>query len=246
MEKDQFLHYQQLKSIIKSKINITNNTLLSSESSDEIKITNSKNIISKPYKLISISDTSITLPNMKWERVLDLPHNPDFWTQINKTIFSMTANTNLQLIQYKTIHRTHFTQGRMHKMGLINTDICSQCTLGSTDDWDCEPVYSLWKAVTEKLSSILSCSIPLSPKLCLLGDQSQVTIPTKYNNPLLISLTIAKKIIFLNWKFPKNGHIIHWINLIVEYISIERITAGMKNNISAFNNLCMVRSYIPI
>ena len=39
----------------------------------------------------------------------------------------MTSNTNLQLIQYKTIHRTHITQYEMHKMGLVTTDICSQC-----------------------------------------------------------------------------------------------------------------------
>lgn len=141
-----------------------------------------------------MSDISITLPITKWESDLDLHPNSDFWTQINKNIFSMTTNTNLQLIQFKTNHRTHYTQSKMHKIGLVNTEICSQCTLGSADDyfhatWACQPVYSLWTAVIENLSNILGCRVPLSQSLCLLGDLTQVTIPTKYQNPLLVSLT---------------------------------------------------------
>uniref|UniRef100_A0A672Z074 Reverse transcriptase zinc-binding domain-containing protein n=1 Tax=Sphaeramia orbicularis TaxID=375764 RepID=A0A672Z074_9TELE len=211
--RDQFLQYQQLKSIIKSKINTSNNILQSSYLSEEIfKITTPKKIISKMYKLFSLSETSITLPTTKWEKDLALPPNLDFWIQINKNIFSMTTNTNLQLIQYKTIHRIHITQGKMFKMGLISTDICSQCTLGHTDDylhatWSCQPVLSFWITVTETLSCILGCRIPASPTLCLLGDLTHITIPTKHNNPLLISLTIAKKIIFQNWKSKHSCHI---------------------------------------
>lgn len=33
----------------------------------------------------------------------------------------MTTNTNLQLIQQKTIHRTHFSQSKLFKMGLADT-----------------------------------------------------------------------------------------------------------------------------
>ena len=106
------------------------------------------------YKLLSLSDTSITLPTSKWEKDLALSPNPDFWIQINKNIFSITTNTNLQLIQYKTIHRIHITQGKMFKMGSIDTDICSQCTLGHIDDyfqatWSYQPVLSFWITVTD-------------------------------------------------------------------------------------------------
>ena len=121
----------------------------------------------------------------------------------------MTTNTNVQLIQYKTIHRTHITQGKMFKMGLADTDSCSQCTLDSTDNylhatWVCQPVHSFWTVVTDTLSTILGCRIPLSSSLCLLGAITE--IPPKHKNPLLISLTIAKKIVFQNWKSRKNCH----------------------------------------
>ena len=111
----------------------------------------------------------------------------------------MTTNTNVQLIQCKTIHRTHITQSKMFKMGLADTDSCSQCTLDSTDNylhvtWVCQPVHSFWTAVTNTLSTILGCRIPLSSSL--LGAITE--IPPKHKKPLLISITISKKIIFQN------------------------------------------------
>ncbi len=64
---------------------------------------------------------------------------------------------------------------KMLKMGLTNTDICSQCTLSSSDDyfhttWTCQAVHSFWIRVMKKNSSILGSRIPPSPSLCLLGD----------------------------------------------------------------------------
>ena len=149
----------------------------------------------------------------------------------------MTSNTNLQLIQYKTIHRTHITQYKMHKMGLATTDICSQCTTGIIDNyfhalWACQPVHSFWNSITNKLSTILDCRIPSSPQLCLLGDTSTITIPNKYKNSLLISFTVAKKTILLNWKSKNSININHWINLLLEHISMEKITAYNNNKIT--------------
>ena len=205
-----------------------------------MKITNSKKYYFN-YKRISISDTSITLPTTKWENDLALSPNPDFWIQICKNIFSMTTHTNLQFIQYKIIHRTHITQSTFFKMGFYDTDICSQCTLGSTDDyfhatWACQPVHSLCTAVTEKLSSILGGRIHHSASsLCLLGVITQVILPTKYRNPLLISLTIVKNIILQTWKSKKSCHITHWLNLLTEHISDRDNNRLQKNNISVFN-----------
>lgn len=152
----------------------------------------------------------------------------------------MTDNTNLQLIQYKVIHRTHITQSKMFKMGLHNIDICSQCTLGSTDDylhamWHCQPVHSFWITVTETLSTILSHRIPSSPTLCLIGDFSEIHIPQKYRNPLLISLAIAKKVVIQNWKSKKSCHIKHWTNLKIQCTQKEAIISFLRHLVPIFD-----------
>lgn len=238
--RDQFLHYQQLKFLIQSKITLTNTLQPSKISYKLLEIGNHpRKLISKLYSLITSSNPTITLPKGKWESDLMLSSDPDFWTQICRNTFSMTTNTNLQLIQYKTIHRIHITQSKLFKMKLSDTDICSQCTSGSTDTylhatWLCQPVHSLWTTLTNTLSSILDCRVPLSPALCLLGDTSETSIPSKYKTPVLVSLAIAKKIIFQNWKSKSSCHFSHWTNLITEFILTEETIAHKKNNISAF------------
>lgn len=237
--KEEFLHYQQIKHIIKSK-NISSGTVQPSLLINQIMdITCLKKIISKLYKIITTSKHQITLPLKKWENNLGISPNPDFWMNICKNIYTMTTNANLQLIQYKTLHRIHLTQSRLHKMELSETDICLQCTTGSTDNylhatWDCTPVHSFWALVTDKLSNILGCRVPLHPSLCLLGDTSQIHLPNKYHNPLLISLAIAKKIIFQNWKNKKGCSISHWIKLIIDHISVEKNKANKQKHMSAF------------
>lgn len=216
--REEFLHYHQIKHLIKAKTVLSANTLTSPLLIDNIlKITSTKKLTSKLYKLIITSKQHITLPSVRWERDLGISPNPDFWISICQSTFSMTLNTNLQLIQYKTLHRTHLTQNRLHKMKFSETDICSQCTLGCTDSyfhatWDCTPVCSFWSSVTDKLSTIFGRIIPLNPLLCLLGDTSEIKLPLKYHNALQISLTIAKKIIFQNWKSKNNCNITHWTN----------------------------------
>ena len=132
-------------------------------------------------------------------------------------------------------------------MGLANTGICSQCTLGSTDAylhaiWLFKPVHAFWITVTETLSTILSNIIPSSPTLCLLGDISEIHIPQKHRNPLLISLVVAKKVVLQNWKSKKSCHINNWKNLISEYISLEKIQCTQAN-INLWRHLVILKVY---
>ena len=134
----------------------------------------------------------------------------------------MTTNTNLQLIQYKTIHRTHITQSKMFLMGLTDTD------------------NALWGALTPIFMQ------PGSANLFILSEPQQLRqyprswtaessgtpVPPKYTIPVLVSPAITKKIVFQNWK---SNH--HWTNLISEFISTEETAGYRKSNISAFKDI---------
>lgn len=89
----------------------------------------------------------------------------------------------------------------------------------------------------KNIFTIFYCRIPLSPSLCLLGDTTSILIPQKWKYPLLVSLTIARKIVFQNWKSRDSCHINHWINLISKHILTEELSAQKKNNTSAFKDI---------
>ena len=230
--------YLQIKSIIKSKINIRNNTLNTPVLLQNIKsITKMNKLISKLYKLIK-TDNSLHIPHEKWNEDLHTSLTHENWTEICKNIYTMTPNTNLQLIQYKIIHRTHITQYKKHKMGLADTDTCSQCTMGVTDTylhalWECTPIQAFWKKVTQTLTDVLSCRIPLLPSVCLLGFISNTEIPPTHKNSLLTSLTIAKRVILQNWISKKSITINHWTNTLIQHITILQTTACSEGDMSS-------------
>ena len=96
----------------------------------------------------------MSLPSSKWEADLSISSNHNFWPQICLNTFRMTRNPNLQLIQYKILHRTHYTGQRMFRMGLTHSNICSHCTDNTPDDyahalWFCAPVQKFWLEVCE-------------------------------------------------------------------------------------------------
>lgn len=63
IENQQSFYYIQLKTIIRNKINIRNNTLTPPQISEEImQIGNDNKLISKLYKLLTKSDTLIHVP----------------------------------------------------------------------------------------------------------------------------------------------------------------------------------------
>ena len=112
----------------------------------------------------------------------------------------MTNNANLQAVQYKTLHRTHYTREKMFKMGFTSEIYMS---LGTALQ-----LNFFWKEVTQTLSRFLDCLITLSPSLYLLGDLSELSLDATKNNKLrLIALTIAKKTIFMSWKSRNNIHL---------------------------------------
>lgn len=165
----------------------------------------------------------------------------EHWTEICKNTFSMTSNNNLQLIQYKVIHRTHLTRYKMQKMGLIDTATCTVCTMGLTDTylhalWECSPVQAFWNTVTQNLSYILNCRVPLIPSLCLLGLTTDTSIPPRHKNSLLTSLAIAKKTILQNWKSKHEVNINQWTNSLNQFITSSLIAACHDDDITPFTN----------
>ncbi len=151
-----------------------------------------------------------------------------YMTHICKNIFSLIDNSNLQLIQYKILHRVHITQQRKYKMGFSNSPICTQCNLGTLDTylhsfWYCTPVQNFWLVVTEKLHMLLDIEIPVSPSFCLLGLGLETEIASHYVQLVYIALILAKKAILQHWK--------------TKQFLMERMAALSRKNIRSFLEL---------
>ena len=241
---NKFLEYIQLKSIIRAKYSRLE-LKLHPTIEKFLKICPPK-ALSKSYGLFASHDKTTSIPTAKWEMDLSFNRNQDFWRQICLNIFRITSHPNLQLIQFKTLHRTHYTGQRMFQMGLSDSNICVHCSDNSIDNymhamWACAPVNNFWWKVCEDLERYLGCSVPASPSLCILGDVSDTNIEPNKTGLLLTALSIAKKTILMNWKSKKNLSIPQYKNLLLDHIAMERMSALSKNRLADF-----LRSWEPL
>lgn len=125
-----FFEFIQIKSCIASIINVKSHDLEPPPLiSNILNITSRKKLLSNIYKLIATYDQTITLPSAKWENDLQINPSANFWTQICRNVFSTATNSNIQLIQYKIIHRVHYTGKRMFKMGFADVTSLNNFTV---------------------------------------------------------------------------------------------------------------------
>ncbi len=175
-------------------------------------------------------DESVSLPIAKWEADLSVSWDHNFWSQICLKTFELIRNPGLQLIQYKILHRVHYTGHRMFRMGFTASNNCSHCK-GNTPDnyihalWFCPPVQRYWYRICEDLSKCLKCSIPASPLVCLLGDLDGVTTEDNTIHMAFTALCIAKKTVLMNWKNKNNLNINQYRDYLWDYISLETASA---------------------
>nr|XP_057934911.1 F-box only protein 8 isoform X1 [Doryrhamphus excisus] len=240
LSQNTFLEYSQIKSIIRARFR--NISWESYPTIDQFLNISAPQTLSKLYILLSKCDNTVGVPVSKWNLDLSTSCDPEFWKQICLNSFRLIKNPNLQLVQFKTIHRVHYTGQRMFKMGLTDSNICVYCPDHVVDDylhsmWACAPISNFWQAVCEDLSLALGTSIPSSPVLCLLGDLSTVNVETNHTQLLITALSIAKKTILINWKSKKKLNIASYKNLLLDHIAIERMSAESKEQLSEFQSI---------
>lgn len=89
--------------------------------------------------------------------------------------------------------------------------------------------------MTKEKSRFINHIIPLFPSICLLKIHLRST--GKYKTVLLTALTIDKKTILTDWKSKNNINITHYKNLIINYLTMEKVSASIKTKATKFDSI---------
>ncbi len=155
----EFLEYQQIKSIVKRKFKSNHINLQIPPSVSDFLNLKTPKLMSKIYRALSKIDESVSLPIAKWEADLSVSWDHNFWSQICLKTFELIRNPGLQLIQYKILHRVHYTGLGCSGWVFTASNNCSHCK-GNTPDnyihalWFCPPVQRYWYRICEGLIKV--------------------------------------------------------------------------------------------
>ena len=115
-----------------------------------------------------------------------------------------------------TQHLTNgFTPVKMHHMKVINSPLCTFCTLKDEGTylhmiWECSPVCQFWNKSASKLSALINDTIPVTISVLILNDLSAPQLSNMQKHAVFAGLTAAKKMMATRWKPPHDLSIRTW------------------------------------
>lgn len=169
-----------------------------------------------------------------WQRDLNCEISEEVWNQIIAQNGRYVKEARGKFIQYKVLHRYYWTPCRLFKVGLTNNDLCWKCTkeMGTYLHviWECPMVKPLWHSVLKYLEAWAGVTLPVSPRLCLLGDKTETpTLNRKAYSILMVGITTCLRIILRYWKSTTCPSLQEWKILMTEATSYEVMLARIRS-----------------
>ena len=163
-----------------------------------------------------------------WQRDLGCEWTDEEWAKIIAESGRYIREARGKCIQYKIIHRFYYTPSRLHRIGVMDNNLCWKCksVTGTLIHalWECGSVRPFWRKVLEHMETWLGRTLPVSPKLCLLGDRSEVLELSKYDYAVLkTGFVTASRMILQLWKSPGMPDLGKWREKMGEVGNYEKM-----------------------
>lgn len=177
-----------------------------------------------------------------WEKDLGITISADDWDTCLSSIHSCSINSRHQLIQFKVIHRLHYSCTKLHSFYPSVSPICPKCkaeegTLGHLF-WFCPKLYEFWSDIFICLSTIHGCDITPDPYTAILGGARCLTTLTHLQQKTVqYSMVIAKRNILTLWKSENVPSFKTWLLEITHLLHLERVRHSVCLSSATFDKM---------
>lgn len=204
---------------------------------------NPRYIISQLYEiLLNMCPPKMDRIKEEWEREFGALIPPSVWEESLEHIHECSINARHCLIQFKILHRLHYSKAKLHKIFPEVSPLCEKCeSMEATLSHSfalCPKLQNYWHEIFDFFSLILG--IRLDPDLILIILGTSVGL-RKLNNAqqhlLAYGLITAKKLILLNWRKKEVPSFKHWLTDLTDTLHLERIRFILKDKLRDFDKI---------
>lgn len=198
--------------------------------------------MSRIYEQLNVYDlTPLDILKNKWETDLDEPISEEMWHKIIQRIFSSSICLRHAVIQFKIVHRLHWSKVRLSKI----TDIDPTCDRCRQDPatllhmfWTCPRLYMFWLNIFETFSGILGKVVEPSPLIALFGVAPEdASLSKREVNMVAFCSLLARRLILFKWKDPIPPTHSHWIREVMCHLKLEKIRYTVRGSTEKFYNI---------
>uniref|UniRef100_A0AAQ5XLH4 Reverse transcriptase domain-containing protein n=1 Tax=Amphiprion ocellaris TaxID=80972 RepID=A0AAQ5XLH4_AMPOC len=238
-----FFRYLQVRHYVQSEIKRDQNLPIEHEIYQILRSPpDSKHLISK---IICLFDDCISVRTEKtrdtWKEELGIEISESMWTKCLSKINSCSVNSRHRLIQFKIVHRLHYSKSRLHKIYPSVSPVCDRCNVSESTlshaFWSCPSLAGFWCKIFDFYSKAYKTPIKPDAGLAVLGcTQTTKTIPATMQQPLELGLIVAKKLILKEWKSPVAPSFRLWVTDMLSVIQMERLRHDSNDSKNTFTN----------
>lgn len=195
-----------------------------------------KETIGSVYSILKTSNLEpLTSLKNKWEEELGTNISDLEWQSTLKNIHSSSICLRHSVIQFKIIHRLHWSKTRLAKIMPDIDPTCDRCEVEPATlehmFWSCPKLSDFWNSVFVFLSKALNVDIEPSPFVGIFGVVPEELGIGSYGKTVIAFTTlIARRIILMKWKDKSPPAFKHWINDVMHYLILEQIRYHIQGN----------------
>ena len=168
-----------------------------------------------------------------WERDLGEEFSEEMWQSSLQRIHSSSMCIRHGLIQFKILHRLHYSGEKLARLFNIPDPGCPRCSqtpasLGHLF-WTCPKLENYWREIFNMLSRICGTEITPSFHTAIFGiipPDCSVTPPQ--SNAVAFASLMARRLILLNWKSKKPPSFSQWLKEVLSFIPLEKLRYKVK------------------
>ena len=196
-----------------------------------------KGVISVLYqKMISLEDNGLARIRSSWEDELGVDLG-EYWEGALMRVNSSSSCARLALIQFKVLHRAHYSKAKLAEIYPGADASCSRCSFSPANlthsFWSCPSLGTYWSGVFNILSEALNISIEPNPLIAIFGTPSE-TVTRAQSDVIAFTSLLARRRILLGWKSTTPPSLARWLEDVMLFLKLEKIKFTLRGSMKNF------------
>lgn len=176
----------------------------------------------------------------KWEEELGEPIPDGLWKESLENIHHCSDNARHCLVQFKIIHRLHYSKEKLHNIYPEVSPVCDKCHSSVATLLHsfalCPRVQLFWIDICNIMSGVMNTSIKPEPLFIILGiSEFFRKLSVAQQRFLSYCFIIAKRLILILWKSTTVPTSKMWLEDLTNTLHLERIRYVLKDRLKLFN-----------
>lgn len=178
----------------------------------------------------------------QWEEELGIMFTEDEWDSVLDRIHSSSICLRHKVIQFKIVHRLHWSKTRLSKVIPTIDLVCDRCGIATATlshmFWSCSELTGFWRPIFTFFSDLLGVRIEPLAIIAVFGVVPRELCPTQHSRSMVaFAMLLARRLLLLRWKDRRPPTFNQWIRDLLHYLTLEKTRYTMRGCTHTFYSI---------